>query len=129
VDVPTYRAACTNRNPAARARPLSSERTSAVEGAAPSLIAGWFSVDRMDVAELIFGPRKHVGNKSPHDLSGLLGSPSMDRDLDRDYMAVRCRAHVRQWRCQLMLSQRTLLVELARCPGWQKLSSTSLNGL
>jgi hypothetical protein len=96
---------------------FSSERASAVEGAVPSLIAGGFCVDRMDVAELIFGPRKHFRNKNPHDVGGLLSSPGMDRDLDRDHMAARCMGYVPRWRCWLMLRQGSLLVEPARCPG------------
>jgi hypothetical protein len=37
-------------SPTSRTRPLSSKRTSAVEGAVPSLVARRLSVDRMDVA-------------------------------------------------------------------------------
>ena len=76
----------------------------------PSLVAGRLSVDRMDVAQHMFGTRKHVGNKSPHELGGLIGSPGMDRDLDRHYMAVRWMAYVRHWRSRLMLSQGNLLL-------------------
>jgi hypothetical protein len=101
----------TNRHTGARIRPFSSKRTSAVEGAVPSLIARRLGVDRVNVAQFIFGPRKHVGNESPHDLGGLIGAPGMDRDLDRDYVAVRWMAHhVRHWRSRLMLSQGNLLL-------------------
>jgi hypothetical protein len=65
-------------------RPFSSKGTGAVEGAAPSLVSGRLGVGRMDIAHPIFGPRKHVAKETPHDLGGLVGSPSLDRDLDRD---------------------------------------------
>ena len=65
-------------------RPFSSKGTGAVEGAAPSLVSGRLGVGRMDIAHPIFRPRKHVAKETPHDLGGLIGSPSLDRDLDRD---------------------------------------------
>jgi hypothetical protein len=88
----------------------SCEGTGAVKGAVPSLVAGLLGGGRMDVAHLMFGPRKHVGKETPHDLGGLIGIPRLDCDLDRDRIACRRMVDVRGWRGRLVLGQAILSV-------------------
>lgn len=91
--------------------------TGAVESAAPELVTGRLGVGRTDVAHLMFGPREHVAKETPHDLGGLIGTPGMDRDLDRNRIAFPRTVHIRRWRDRLVLGQAILSVGAGPWPG------------
>jgi hypothetical protein len=83
----------------------------------PSLVTGRLVVGRMDVDQLIFGPSKHAAKETPHALGGLTGTPSLDRNLDRDRVARRRMVLFRRWRGRVVLGQAILVVGVGIWPG------------
>ncbi len=65
--------------------------TGAVEGTAPSLVSWRLGVRRLDVAHLIFASKETF-----HDMGGLIATPGMDSDLDRDRIALQLMVRFRR---------------------------------
>jgi hypothetical protein len=94
-----------------------SEGTGAGESVEPSLVTGLVGVGGMDVAQLIFRPSKHAAKETPHDLGGLIGTPGLDCNLDRDRVVRRRMVHFRRWRGRVVLAQAILSVGAGTWPG------------